>query len=74
MQRGKTAVVVSVLFTAIAFSVLAVRLVCRFGILRRTGGDDYLAIVAFLLSLGLTILIAIRKYALIMLSFSANSA
>jgi len=64
MQRGKQAVVVSVIFTSFAFFVLAVRLICRFGILRRTGGDDYLAIVAFLLSLVLTILIAVRKYAL----------
>lgn len=64
MQRGKQAVVVSVIFTSFAFSALAVRLICRFGILRRTGGDDYLAIVAFLLSLILTVLIAVRKYGL----------
>lgn len=64
MERGKEAVVVSVIWTAFAFIILAVRLICRFGILRRTGGDDYLAIVAFLLSLTLTVLIAIRKFSL----------
>lgn len=61
MERGKEAVVVSVIWTAFAFIILAVRLICRFGILRRTGGDDYLAIVAFLLSLTLTVLIAIQR-------------
>ena len=61
MKRGPQAVAVATAFSAIAFCAIALRVYCRFGLLKRTGPDDYLAIAALAFSVTLTVFITLRK-------------
>ncbi|KAL6704306.1 hypothetical protein ACN47E_008370 [Coniothyrium glycines] len=58
--RGRHAVVVSSVFTALAFIVVALRLYTRFFLVRSPGTEDYGIILAMLCSVGLTICIGFQ--------------
>jgi len=61
MSRGGRAVVVSTVFTVLAFCFVLVRCIGRFGIVKYVGRDDILIIAALVMSIGLTVCIALGK-------------
>jgi hypothetical protein len=65
MPLGSQVFTVSTVFTTLAFVCLLLRCISRFGILRRVGTDDILAIFSFISSAAMTILIGIRRLCLL---------
>lgn len=58
--RGRQAVVISSVFTALAFVIVALRLYARFFLVRSPGIEDYGIILAMMCSIGLTICIGFQ--------------
>ncbi|KAJ4392854.1 hypothetical protein N0V91_011230 [Didymella pomorum] len=55
--RGRQAVVVSTIFTVLAFIIVSLRLYTRFFLVRSPGVEDYGVTLAMMCSIGLTICI-----------------
>jgi hypothetical protein len=60
MDKAYQALVVAIIFTALAASFISLRCISRFLIVRKPGAEDYLILVAFVLSIGLTIIVGLR--------------
>lgn len=61
LDRGMQAVVTASAFTGVAFLFVVVRCISRFYVLKQAGTEDYLAIVAVLLSIATTVTIGLRE-------------
>ena len=61
MQRGMEVVVTAIVFTAIAGLFIILRCISRFLILKSPGVDDWLIILALILSIGSTVDLDLRK-------------
>lgn len=61
LERGMQAVVTAAVFTAWAFLFVVIRCISRFCIIKQGGMEDYLAILALVLSIGLTVIIGLRE-------------
>jgi len=61
LDRGMHAVVTASVFTGVAFFFVVVRCISRCCVIKQAGTEDYLAIVAVLLSIATTITIGLRE-------------
>ncbi|KAI4754803.1 hypothetical protein E4T52_02282 [Aureobasidium sp. EXF-3400] len=61
-SRGSTCVIVAIVSTSIAFVVLGLRIFTRTMIVRNVGAEDYVVLVAFALSVALTVLIGVEVH------------
>ena len=61
MDRGTQALVCAIIFTAVAGIFIILRCISRFLIVKRPGTEDYLILVAFVLSVGLTIDVSLQR-------------
>ncbi len=61
MDRGKQALVTTIVFTALAGFFIVLRSVSRFFIVKRPGVEDYLIIFAFILSIGLAVNVDLQR-------------
>ena len=61
MERGMQAVVTAAAFNSLAFIFIVIRCISRFWVIHQVGPEDYLIIFALVLSLGLTVTIALRE-------------
>ena len=61
MSKAAKAVAISTTLTALATIFVGLRAVSRFGILKRSYADDYLIVVANVLSLALIVCIVARE-------------
>lgn len=59
-SRGSTGVIIAIVSTSVAFVVLGLRLFTRTMIVRNVGAEDYVVLVAFMLSVALTALICVE--------------
>jgi len=62
LERGMQAVVTAAAFTGLAFFFVVIRCISRFCVIKQAGTEDYLAVVASLMSIGLTAVIGLREY------------
>lgn len=62
LDRGMQAVVTASAFTGLAFCFVVIRCISRFCVIKQAGTEDYLAVIALLLSIGLTVIIGLREY------------
>lgn len=62
LDRGMQAVVTAAVFTGLAFVFILIRCVSRFVVIKQAGPEDYLIIFALALSIGVTVIIALREY------------
>ena len=62
LDRGMQAVVIVTVFNGLAFLFITIRCISRFIVIEQAGPDDYLIIFAVILSIGGTVIIALRKY------------
>ncbi|KIW24041.1 uncharacterized protein PV07_09780 [Cladophialophora immunda] len=61
LERGMQAVVTAAVFNALAFVFIVLRCISRFMVIHQAGPEDYLIIFALVLSVGLTVTIALQK-------------
>ena len=61
-SRGSTCVIVAIVSTSIAFVVLGLRIFTRTMIVRNVGAEDYVVLIAFALSVALTVLIGVEVH------------
>lgn len=62
LDRGMEAVTTAAVFTGLACCFVVMRCISRFYIIKQAGAEDYLAVVALLLSIGVTVIIVLREY------------
>lgn len=60
LERGMQVLVAAVVFNALAFLFILVRCLSRFVVIKQAGFEDYLIIFSLILSIGMTIVIALR--------------
>ncbi|KAK5044881.1 hypothetical protein LTR84_010419 [Exophiala bonariae] len=61
LDRGTQAVVTASAFTGLALLFVVIRCISRFCVIKQAGTEDYLAIVALILSIGLTVIIGLQR-------------
>jgi hypothetical protein len=61
LDRGMQAVVTASAFTGVALLFVAIRCISRFCVIKQAGTEDYLAVVAVLLSIATTVIIGLRE-------------
>jgi hypothetical protein len=64
LERGTQSAVTAAVFTALAFFSIVIRCISRFWIVGQAGTEDYLIIIALVLSVGFTVTVALRKLGL----------
>ena len=61
-DRGMQAVVTASAFTGLALLFVVMRCISRFCVIKQAGTEDYLAIIAILLSISTTVIIGLREH------------
>lgn len=62
MDRGTQALVTGIVFTVLAALFIVLRCISRFLIVKRPGVEDYMILIALVLSIGLTVNIELQRH------------